>query len=179
VRRYLELAAGGFRLDDSPLAHSVTARKLVDGYAGAPFHAVLDEWLDGPAGAWLDALPQVRQHGDFCLNNIGVDGRQLVVFDWEDFGRVTLPGFDVVVLAASSLGLDHARLDALLATDKPRPLGILVHELRRRLGVDRKAFRRYALLCLVTFLNLKERFYGPGIVAQVRSLADGLAERCR
>ncbi len=47
-------------------------------------------------------LPRVLQHGDFCLDNLIVrpDG-SVVVIDWEDFGAVGLPAYDLVSLFVS------------------------------------------------------------------------------
>jgi aminoglycoside phosphotransferase (APT) family kinase protein len=47
-------------------------------------------------------LPRVFQHGDFCLDNlIARPDRSVVVIDWEDFGAVGLPAYDLVSLFVS------------------------------------------------------------------------------
>lgn len=44
------------------------------------------------------SLPRILQHGDFCFNNILIQGDHVSVVDWEDFGEVSLPGYDLVSL---------------------------------------------------------------------------------
>lgn len=64
-------------------------------------------------------LPQLPQHGDFCVDNLLVrpDGR-IVVIDWEEFGAVRLPAYDLLTLFASMelRGDLPARLDLLRTT---------------------------------------------------------------
>jgi aminoglycoside phosphotransferase (APT) family kinase protein len=44
-------------------------------------------------------LPRVVQHGDFSLGNLLAGPRgTVVVLDWEEFGRVRMPGYDLAVL---------------------------------------------------------------------------------
>lgn len=58
----------------------------------------------------VEALPCICQHGDLAVNNIGVAGGELIFFDWEDFGHVDLPGFDLAVLLLSLNDFDMQRL---------------------------------------------------------------------
>jgi aminoglycoside phosphotransferase (APT) family kinase protein len=55
--------------------------------------------LDGLRGA---GLPRILQHSDFCLGNLIArpDG-SIVFIDWEDFGAVALPAYDLVSLFVS------------------------------------------------------------------------------
>jgi hypothetical protein len=179
IVRYLDRTDKGFRIPDSHAFHSFTLRKLLDEYAGTGFVAVLARWLEGGGGQWLDSLPHIKQHGDFSGNNLGIAGQQLIYFDWEDFGHVTLPGFDVVILAASCLGFEPAGIVKLVRTDRPRQLAVVFDHLRTRLGLDRDAVLLYILVCLVTFLDLKQRYrYGQTIIDRVRILLDALARTC-
>jgi hypothetical protein len=52
----------------------------------------------------LDCLGEVssyNQHGDFCLNNLIVDGEDVHVIDFEDFGMTSMPLYDEMSLALS------------------------------------------------------------------------------
>ena len=64
-------------------------------------------------------LPQLPQHGDFCVDNLLIrpDGR-IVVVDWEEFGAVRLPAYDLLTLFASvePRGDPPAYLDLLRTT---------------------------------------------------------------
>ena len=73
-------------------------------------------------------LPQLPQHGDFCVDNLLVrpDGR-IVVIDWEEFGAVRLPAYDLLTLFASMepRGDPRARLDTrILGNDRPGPIAV-------------------------------------------------------
>lgn len=61
----------------------------------------------------LHQLPSIRQHGDLVTVNMGMSDSGLVVFDWEDFGRVALPGLDLCTLIASDLLFDADALRRL------------------------------------------------------------------
>lgn len=50
---------------------------------------------------WLDMQPRIPQHGDLSGNNLLFARGQWHIVDWEYFGRVDLPMFDVVTLMAS------------------------------------------------------------------------------
>jgi Phosphotransferase enzyme family len=68
-------------------------------------------------------LPRIYQHGDLTVNNIGVAGRELIFFDWEDFAYIDLPGFDLAVLLLSLNDFDVRRLtDRLRASCLERRL---------------------------------------------------------
>jgi Phosphotransferase enzyme family len=62
-----------------------------------------------------ERLAPVLQHGDFAINNIGVSHDALIFFDWEDFGLIDLPGFDLAVLLLSLNNFSIAQLVAKLA----------------------------------------------------------------
>lgn len=44
------------------------------------------------------AVAQIPQHGDLYFDNILTKGRRVYFLDWEDFGEVKLPGFDLFSL---------------------------------------------------------------------------------
>lgn len=165
----LNSCAAAFVVAPGGASHVDTARGVVHRYAHEPFAAVLAGWID-EAAARLDHLPHVRQHGDFVANNVGLTARGPVYFDWEDFGRVTLPWFDLVTLAGSAAGFDAGRLIG----------GPLPDALESRLTRERLSVPGYVLLCLATFLDVKERHgYGAGIIDRVRHCADELAAGMR
>ena len=62
----------------------------------------------------VERLTPVEQHGDLSVNNIGVRDGALVFFDWEDFGEIDLPGFDLAVLLLSINEFSYEKLAAKL-----------------------------------------------------------------
>jgi hypothetical protein len=52
---------------------------------------------------WLAKLPVIPQHGDLYLDNVLRYQDQRHIIDWEDFGKVDLPFYDLLTLLHSSL----------------------------------------------------------------------------
>lgn len=133
------------------------------------------QWI---AEEHLDLLPHIRQHGDFMVGNFGLTGRGLVIFDWEDFGRVRLPGFDLCTLLASESMFDADRLRAIMAganLQSPE-YGALIDKGCRALGLASDLFRRLIPLYLAVFLDLK-RDYGKAIGQRVGKAVQDLQPR--
>jgi aminoglycoside phosphotransferase (APT) family kinase protein len=77
-------------------------------------------------------LPKVAQHGDFTLRNIVLGPRnEPAVIDWEEYGGVHVPGYDLVVLLATLVGRDPWGESGLR-----RMLGEGLRLYARRLGFD-------------------------------------------
>jgi len=96
-RNWLELACRLKHLNGRPGAAALPDLGELSA-ALPPFEAYLRS--DGVGGA-LATLPAVLQHGDFVANNLGHRGDEPVVYDWEDFGRISVPGYDVAMLMGS------------------------------------------------------------------------------
>jgi hypothetical protein len=54
---------------------------------------------------WLDRLPRIPQHGDLFVDNLLSEGRAWRVVDWESFGSIDLPFYDLITLLLSLLGV--------------------------------------------------------------------------
>ena len=73
------------------------------------------------AQAWREALsglssgPHPRQHGDFCLNNLLIDGNRAAMVDLEHFGSLAHPLHDEFMLVDSLL--DHRPAGATDSTE--------------------------------------------------------------
>jgi aminoglycoside phosphotransferase (APT) family kinase protein len=52
----------------------------------------------------IAALPVIPQHGDLFSDNLLTDGAQWHVIDWESFGTIDLPFYDLLTLLLSLLG---------------------------------------------------------------------------
>lgn len=102
---------------------------------------------------WLATMPRIRQHGDFAINNIGVAGDDLVFFDWEDFGRADVPGFDLAVVLLSVHDFDAGALRRRLRSDSPE--AGLAHRLCDRLAIPRERFEQLMPAFLAVFVALK------------------------
>lgn len=150
------------RVDD--LGEILTAR-----YVGTEQEPLCARVLESSDLAALRALPAQRQHGDFVPNNFGMRDGRLVIFDWEDFGKVDVPGFDLAVLLGSLVDFHPVRLramrDAWLARvpDAPAPW---LDEACRRSRIDTCLFLRSLPFYLSLFMWLKDR-YSPAIRLKV------------
>ena len=123
-------------------------------------------------------LPHIRQHGDFVINNIGITDTGIVIFDWEDFGRVELPGFDIGLLLMSCLGYNADFIKLWFEQGVPQDLDEVIAAAREGLGLSRAMLWMLLPLYLVHFLYLKEMFsYRPMIRDLVRYLITDLLER--
>ncbi len=113
-------------------------------------------------GTVLEKLPHINQHGDLVANNVGHKGNSPIVYDWEDYGRVGLPGFDAAMLVGSLLNHDPARLLEVLYGEG-RENGA-VRALAEASGVAFDDFRRFIPVYYGCFLWLKKtNGYGKAI----------------
>lgn len=65
-------------------------------------NTVFKNYLHNTVNKIFSALPEVNQHGDFTFTNLGIrEGQRLIAFDWEDYGRIKLPGLDLATFLAS------------------------------------------------------------------------------
>ncbi len=142
-------------------------------YAGHALAPLAQRWLKTGAALRAAALPDQAQHGDLALNNLGrtLSGR-LVIFDWEDFGAVSLPGLDLFTLELSLAGgarhlLDHR---AQRYTGSAR----LVARACAAMQLDGADYGRLTPVYALVFRYLK-RNYGPAVREQMDGLLQDLA----
>jgi hypothetical protein len=127
---------------------------------------------DSIASKEIDKLPHVYQHGDFVVNNLGLAAAGLVVFDWEDFARIELAGFDLCTLIASDTAFDPNVLRQIMLCNgrAGERYSKLLNEACASIGLEPQMFRRLIPLYLAIFLDLKSdrQNYGPAIRQLVR-----------
>lgn len=120
----------------------------------------------GAVRAQLPKLPLARQHGDLVMNNLGLRPcGSLVVFDWEDFGDMDLPGLDLFTLEYS---FEHEAARARAQGQRSHPDKIL--DLDACCAAQRLSVADYRALRVahaLAFLYLK-RNYGPEIQGRLR-----------
>ena len=144
----------------------------------------LKEKVSALAGArnwrgWEDSLPAGPQHSDLAINNVGLKSTGFVLFDWEDYGRVTFPGFDVAVLLVSACGFDarrvHATVKSLSHESKCR--GGALPQAVNLLPTERERLREVVLISLVLFHSLKCTLnYDDDVIAKCRALLSALID---
>lgn len=126
-----------------------------------PLAALARRWLRSDAVLRATSLPNVPQHGDLVLNNIGQtqDGAA-IVFDWEDFGASCLPGLDLFTLELSLAGSAER-----LFSGRERRANATQQFVRDACEAMQLDFSDYSTLTTVYALVFRylKRNYGPGV----------------
>jgi hypothetical protein len=143
--------------------------------AAAALPASLREAVASIAGTrrWeerLSAFSRIPQHGDLAINNVGQRDASVVIFDWEDYGKILLPAFDFLILVLSGLQfrLDEARAYAARHLARKDSKGTWFATIAEALGLDAGNFLDFALITCIVFYNLKKKLgYGEAICEQV------------
>ena len=131
-------------------------------------------WLCSDAIWFAMSLPNIPQHGDFVINNIGqVRGGGVVVFDWEDFGVSCLPGLDLFTLelsvAGDAAGLFYGR-DRLFD-----PLQRFVRAACEAIQLESTDYHMLTPVYALVFRHLK-RNYGPEVRQRMDLLLHDLSQ---
>jgi len=155
--------------------HRVFLRHLQERITDGICATIVRDWTES---VHLAALPFIRQHGDLVLNNLGLTGAGLVVFDWEDFGLIVLPGLDLCTLLASDTEFNSVKLLAIMNGhhNPSDSFAVLLDQSCKAIGLTPELFRQLIPLYLVIFLDLK-REYGLAIADTVRNLIHEIAKR--
>lgn len=96
------------------------------------------------------------QHGDFVLNNLGVHNHRLVIFDWEDYGVIQLPGFDLAIFLSALFQFNTKNLVKELYHNSLAQR--LVNRYMAGLGYGLVDFIDFLPLYLYAFLYIKQQF---------------------
>lgn len=150
--------------------------EVVSSFAGTSFAETARKCAASALSRHLQDLPGIPQHGDFVINNLGLAVSGLVVFDWEDYGKVDFPGFDVFTLCLSVTGFD---VEALLRICSPtsrrgRALDSLVTRACAAQGIGVDTFQALLPFYALVFLYLK-RNYGAAVQRRVGEVFARLA----
>jgi hypothetical protein len=157
----------------------LTSRESHEALLNEAFQYLLHDGFDD---SYLESIRQVdmaqpsaiAQHGDFVLNNFGQTRHGLFVFDWEDYGKVTIPGLDLATFIFSVTEFDAGKIREIMlesATVAPQ-IKELIRRCCAQISVQPSRFLQRLPAYLMIFLYLK-RAYGP----EVQNVARGcLAE---
>jgi hypothetical protein len=163
---YFRTATASFRAPP-PAPHSVRIREGFARLAPAISNSAASRYVNTIAHT-ADALPAIRQHGDFYVDNLGISRNALVILDWEDFGRECLPGFDLALLL---LSLNEFSIERLRANTRDRG----AHAWIMRIGCDGiglSAHRFFELLpAYLALLAAMKSQLGYGKAFTARALA--------
>ena len=159
----------------APTGNAGLVQGLSTYFEGHELAPLARRWLRSDAVQRATELPDMPQHGDLVMNNIGQapDGAA-VVFDWEDFGVSCLPGLDLFTLELSLAG-DAARL----YHDRDRPTSPrqqFVRSACRAMQLDFSDYTSLTTVYALVFRHLK-RNYGPGVRERMDRLLQDLDQQ--
>lgn len=159
----------------TPIANAGLVQGLAAYFEGHPMAPLARRWLRSDAVQRASELPDMPQHGDLVLNNIGLaPGGSAVVFDWEDFGASCLPGLDLFTLELSLAG-DAARLYA--GRESPSsPVQQFVRHACQAMLLDHGDYSTLTTVYALVFRHLK-RNYGPGVRERMDRLLQDLDQQ--
>lgn len=145
----------------TPLDNGAVVDALMAYFDSHPQRSLVRRWLDGDPARLAQSLPNMPQHSDLVLNNMGQthDGSALLI-DWEDFGASCLPGLDLFTLELSLAGNATALLAERARPSHPTQRFVL--EACASLQIDIKDYLRLTPVYALVFRYLK-RNYGPGV----------------
>ena len=66
---------------------------------GKTINNILEIW-----GDWSVEMPLIKQHGDFHFANVFFYGNALKIIDWANYGKVTLPAYDLLFFLRRQIG---------------------------------------------------------------------------
>lgn len=156
-----------FREEKPSSPHTQQLMTVFDHFKNHPLSIAMRDWLKNLNPRMINSLPHVKQHGDFTLYNMGVAGNKLIIFDWEDFGKISIPGFDLCCLAVNSVTrfspMRIERISEKSAYQK-EVMGIITCYCKE-LPLDQETFFNLYPIYLFYFLYLKDKYgYSPEIV---------------
>ena len=130
--------------------------------------------------AWdemLKTFPVIPQHGDLAINNIAKTPSGLILFDWEDYAFVKLPGFDLCILLISGSDFDLSKLISLIENDLRKiNQESFLYPMIQRLGINSAQLFDLILINLAIFYQLKSQLgYGREVIDNSENLLKQLA----
>lgn len=159
----------------TPLANAAIGDSLLAYFDPHPLRPLVRRWLDSDAARRAEGLPELPQHGDLVLNNVGqTEDGAVVIFDWEDFGASCLPGLDLFTLELSLAG-DAAQLLAGRAK-RSNPTQRFVRNACEAMRIDFDDYRQLTPIYALIFRYLK-RNYGPGVRERIDRVLTDLEQR--
>lgn len=179
IRELLEYLqyVGPKRTDPSARAQVAELRVAMnERYRGTDNEALWAKVLAQTDLVSLAELPSQPQHGDFVPNNFGLRDDRLVIFDWEDYGRIDVPGFDLAVLLGSVVDFEPRKLRTIrddLLRNAERTAVRWFPMACRAAGIEAGAVLRALPFHLSLFMWLKDR-YSPAIRLKVNRAIVGL-----
>lgn len=172
IYEYIDRSKEHFTNNLTDETHSAMVEKLRTYFYGTSISVLLPKWFDIVGEHTLNSFAHVKQHGDFVVTNVGISSKNLSVIDWEDYGKLTLPGIDVLTICASYLGMEETKIERLIYHKQPLNLSEIINYYCNVYGIRYELFKELAPLYFTSFLYLKKRYgYGKAIINKVENIS--------
>lgn len=163
--------AGSYRVEsDSSIDSPRDPQWWIEQFRHTNYEQLAMTWVEHGVRCGMFDLPVRSQHGDFVLNNLAWTGKNLVIFDWEDFGKIGSPGLDLATLLTSLSQENVKFLHQFFAYANPElgTAGELIRRACSSYGMDFDQFRTLLPVYLLMFAHLKQ-YYGRHVQRRVCS----------
>jgi hypothetical protein len=172
IYEYIDRSKEHFKVNRLKNTHIDMVYKMAAYFTGTAISPLLLEWFALTGNQNLDSIGHVRQHGDFAVTNIGISPSHLSVIDWEDYGRLTLPGIDVLIVCASYLDMEEIKIERLIYQKEPYNLSEIINYFCNAYEMKYESFMELIPFYFTNFLYLKRKYgYGNEIIHQVEKIA--------
>lgn len=177
LSHFFRISASAGSFSAASRSHELFFGVLEHHFHSSPLSSIATHWIQQGRLLGICGLPLIAQHGDFVINNLAYSGQQLVVFDWEDFGKYQLPGLDICSFCFSVVP-SVQELQALMTskTILNTALGKFVRRACHASAIDMDLFRRLIPLYLLGFLYAK-REYGVTVQSRIGAAISQLSAR--
>ncbi|MFO1257178.1 MAG: hypothetical protein U1E78_01970 [Gammaproteobacteria bacterium] len=119
--------------------------------------------------------PGIAQHGDLALTNVGHTPSGLVIFDWEDFGGVTFPFYDMTVFLCSFYDF---KVDVIFEVlNSKNRMQSFIKEVLKEAGISLLTYKRWIPVHLALFSIMKSKLGYSREIAELSLNASDTAIR--
>lgn len=125
----------------------------------------------------LEQLQPIPQHGDLAINNIARTPGNLVIFDWEDFGLIDIPCFDLCILLLSVCDFEYKKVSQMV-NDITSNDNHFFSQILSQLNISREYLLDFILIHSILFRDLKTNLdYGTEICKKVLTLIEDISTK--
>ena len=143
--------------------HRALLDRLDNRFSATEFAKFAGDPLMRAAPGLLDSIKPRLQHGDFAIENLVWSDAGLHVFDYEDFGKVSVPGFDLTILLCSVVRFDTPTIRSWMTEndDVMRSQFPWLEPCLQAEDLTLQAWKSLIALHLLAFLWLKDNYARP------------------
>lgn len=121
----------------------------------------------------LASLPYTPQHCDMTMNNIGLTRTGLILFDWENYAFINIPGFDLCTILVSGCQFSLLKLTATIDNNIQSFLQPIIDSF----GITVSQFYDLIFIHLILFYQLKNQHgYSQEVIQRTENMLIDLSK---